>query len=262
MLTEVKLWTILSSFVHLACKAIFVVLSWAFWWPRNHLGLLLSVGSIGLRFSPATCALAWPLHLSTARLIITEYIQTRFSTWSMVHLYRGLLFRTVSKIVLRCWGWNFVLNLITKLVVLIIALRLSLVLASISTVVLLRRSILVIRVLLVVLLLTIRRLLTLSALIVRCALRSLLLHLLRWFIVRSTDTPRAPATWCMMDFDARLVVLWVIMLVHLGLPLVLSFLPFLLLSLLSSEELAVSLCWWASSVHSALILNLKLSYWL
>ena len=131
------------------------------------MGLLLCAGCIGLRFSPATCALTWPLHLSTTRLIVTKDVQTRFPPWCMVDLHRCLLFSSVSEVVLRGWGFNFVLNLITELVILIVVLRLSLVvLASVSSVVLLRRSILVELVVLVIFLLSVRRLLTLIALII------------------------------------------------------------------------------------------------
>ena len=224
-LSKAKLRTILLWSVHLASKTILVVLSWALRWPED----LLLLRSIWLSFSSTSSALAWPICLW---FIISKYIYAWLTARCMMYFDWSLLvFITISVVILILRSSHLILDLVSKLAVLIVALRLSISRTRTLHIIVSMRHVGSIAVLI-------------WLLIVSSMICLLCLDLLLFLAITSSNRPLTSTAWLMVDFNARFVVFWVIMLVHLWLPSVLGSLYFFLSCLLCSVKFAISPFWW------------------
>ena len=224
-LSKAKLRTVLFGSVHLASKTVFVVLSWTLWWPED----LLLLWSIWLSFPSTSSALTWPICLW---FIISEDIYACPTARRMMHFDRSLLlFITISVVILILRCPHLVLDLVSKLAVLIVALRLPIPRTLTLHVIVSLRHVGSITILI--------ELLILSSII--CLLG---LDLLFFLAISPSNGPLTSTTWLMVDFNASLIVFWVVMLVHLWLPSVLGSLHFFLGRLIGSVKFAISSFWW------------------
>ena len=224
-LSKAKLRTVLLWSVHLASEAIFVVLSWTLWWPED----LLLLWSIWLSFPSTSSALAWPICLW---FIISKNIYAWPTARCMMHFDRGLLLLiTISVVILILRCSHLVLDLVSKLAVLIVALRLPIPRTRTLHVIVSLRHVGSIAILI-------------WLLIVSSIICLLGLDLLFFLAITTSDRPLTSTTWLMVDFHARLIVFWVVMLVHLWLPSILGSLHFFVGRLLCSVKFAISPFWW------------------
>ena len=173
-----------------------------------------------------TSALARP---HCFRLFLAKDIYISSSTWCVMNLNWSLLFVSITVVILILWCFDSVLDLIAKLAVLLVALWLPIVGAWARWVVVPLIHIIPIAVLV--------GLLIILAIVWLLGLRLLLLA------ITSTDRPWATTTWFVMDLHTSLIVFWVIVLVHLWLPVVLGSLLFFFGCLLGSVKFPISLFW-------------------